>query len=138
MQFFAKKKKKGFTLIELLVVIAIIGILATIVIVNVNSARQKAKDTAVKGSLDSLRASAEMFYDTNSTYVGVCTSADFTRIDTTIKNNNGTVATYCTTTATTYAAYAYVQGGSGATQFYCIDSTGNAKAETSSSTALCP
>ncbi len=41
-------KNKGFTLIELLVVIAIIGILANVVMVNMNSAKQKAKNTAFK------------------------------------------------------------------------------------------
>jgi len=37
------KNKKGFTLVELLVVIAIVGILSTVAIVNLNSARDKAR-----------------------------------------------------------------------------------------------
>ena len=36
--------RKGFTLIELLVVIAIIGLLSTMAVVSLNSARQKARD----------------------------------------------------------------------------------------------
>ncbi|MEK7139556.1 MAG: prepilin-type N-terminal cleavage/methylation domain-containing protein, partial [Patescibacteria group bacterium] len=37
-------KQKGFTLIELLVVIAIIGLLSTLGVVSLNSAREKARD----------------------------------------------------------------------------------------------
>ncbi len=66
------KKNKGFTLIELLVVIAIIGILASVVLASLSSARNKGKDAAVRSQLASMRAQAEIFYATAESYVGIC------------------------------------------------------------------
>ncbi len=71
------KKNKGFTLIELLVVIAIIGILASVVLASLNSARNKGADAAIKSNLANARAQAELFYDSNgSKYMGTAGTAD--------------------------------------------------------------
>lgn len=62
------QKKYGFTLIELLVVIAIIGILATIVLASLNSARMRARDIARIGQLAQIRTALELYYDANGYY----------------------------------------------------------------------
>ena len=67
-----KNYSRGFTLIELLVVIAIIGILASVVLASLNSARNKGADAAIKAAMTNARAQAELFYDTGTTYEGVC------------------------------------------------------------------
>jgi len=55
------KYKKGFTLIELLVVVAIIGILASVVLASLSSARNKGKDAAVQSEMASMRAQAQLY-----------------------------------------------------------------------------
>lgn len=85
MQIF-HKKRKGFTLIELLVVIAIIGILATIVLVSLNTARQKARDTRRVSDMRQVALGLEMYYDTNRKYPGVsgCSNANWDTMATAI------------------------------------------------------
>jgi prepilin-type N-terminal cleavage/methylation domain-containing protein len=123
LNFAKKKKKKGFTLIELLVVIAIIGILATIVIVNVNSARNKANDVAIKAALDQIRAQAELYYDGTgaSTYNGLTTAVptEMGTIGTAITNNGGSAFVVSDATSS-YCAKATLKTGTS----WCVDSTG--------------
>lgn len=61
-------KGQGFTLIELLVVIAIIGLLASVVLVSLNSARSKARDTKRRADLNQVAKALELYYDTNNAY----------------------------------------------------------------------
>jgi len=63
-----KLYRKGFTLIELLVVIAIIGILAAIVLVSLNTARSKARDTRRVADVSQVQLALEMYYDSKGAY----------------------------------------------------------------------
>lgn len=62
------RNRKGFTLIELLVVVAIIGVLAALVIVNLNTAQRRSRDTRRKADLAQIRTALEMYYDENLDY----------------------------------------------------------------------
>jgi len=118
-----KLQNKGFTLIELLVVIAIIGILASVVLASLNSARDKGADAAIKSNLNNARAQAELFYDNhNRKYTGVCdsTTDGIGAMKTGAQNAGGDVHCYHSDSA--WAMASSLMSTSSA--FYCVDSTG--------------
>lgn len=60
--------KKGFTLVELLVVIAIIGLLSTLAIVALGTARQKSRDAKRLSDLRQLETALELYYNDHTAY----------------------------------------------------------------------
>jgi prepilin-type N-terminal cleavage/methylation domain-containing protein len=123
-----KKFKSGFTLIELLVVIAIIGILSSVVLASLNSARAKGSDAAVKAGLANMRAQAELYYDSNSQkYTGVCSNTQFSSMHYSAVVNGGGTATssLCDASDTAWSAVAPLKSTAG--QAWCVGSSGASK-----------
>ena len=140
---------RGFTLIELLVVIAIIGVLSSVVLASLNSARNKGADAAVKSALASARTQAELFYDANgnsydkaTAATDVCNSSGLVNnvkgvysqvlsaaqavsitsvtVDSTVVQT--TSMAVCNSGASTWAAQVPLKGGG----YWCVDYTGRA------------
>ncbi|MDP2944729.1 MAG: prepilin-type N-terminal cleavage/methylation domain-containing protein [bacterium] len=63
-----KHNKPGFTLIELLVVIAIIGLLSTLSILALNTARARARDAKRIADVKQIQTALEMYYNDTSDY----------------------------------------------------------------------
>ena len=61
-------KNTGFTIIELLVVIAIIGLLSTLAVVALNSARLKARDAKRLADLKQVQTALELYYTDKNAY----------------------------------------------------------------------
>lgn len=65
--------KRGFTLIEMLVVVAVIGILATMIIIGLNSVRQPTRDARRAADLKQIQNGLEIYYSKNTAYPAATT-----------------------------------------------------------------
>ena len=131
------KFNRGFTLIELLVVIAIIGILSSVVLASLNTARGKGADAAAKADVNNIRAQAELVYDSVSpnSYTTVCVDANVVKgmtgaataeglAWTSTGNNAATVGCVSPAAGTTWTAWINLAKGVGGTNTWCADNTG--------------
>ncbi len=132
--------KRGFTLIELLVVIAIIGILASVVLASLNTARDKGTDAAIQSSINNVRAQANIFgskTDGSVNYDGLCADAAVSQITADITAKVSTP--YCAENDDDEWVYAAPLQTGG---FICMDSSGVADTSASgtlpTSGTLCP
>ena len=138
------QKNKGFTLIELLVVIAIIGILASVVMTSVSSARGKAQDASIKSSLSSVMNKAEIEYDGDYDVVcganGVTQNSEIVDVISSVNKLSGGVAV-CGMPASGHAGAWALSSPLKTSGNWCVDSL-NASREIanpiSATTTVCP
>ena len=64
----ARRAQAGFTLVELMVVLVILGLLATIVIINVMPALDKGTETKAKADIATLEQGIDMYHLSNRRY----------------------------------------------------------------------
>ena len=127
-------RERGFTLIELLVVIAIIGILSSIVLASLNTARAKARDARRLSDLKELQTALELYFSDYNSYPVSTSQANTVTALAALAPNYMSVLSDDPLGGSNH--YQYMSTASGA--FYCLGSIieGTAPASTCNTTSL--
>lgn len=131
--------EQGFTLIELLVVIAIIGILAAVILTELNAARESGIKAKITSEMDSLRKTAAIeeanyfTYDTVCGSNGIATSTKILSIINSIERF-APETVVCNSDSQEFAASVAVSSSS----YWCVDSVGNSVEASTSLDASIP
>ncbi len=112
--------KKGFTLIELLVVIAIIGLLSTLAVVALGSARTKARDSKRLGDLRQFQTALELYYTDQNAYPTEASAIELGGTDAECLDEDGFADSPCDGT-TVYLGLIPTDPGSGAYLYQSAD-----------------
>lgn len=131
-------KQKGFTLIELLVVLAIIGILASLILANLATARKKSRDSRRKSDITALKSAVELYADDNNYAYPTAASATNAKNLGTPFSNPGPASKYIQVMPTdplnaatpylyladtsNYAFFAKLEAGALPNDYYCATS----------------
>jgi len=109
-----RTERKGFTLVELLVVIAIIGLLSTLAVVALNSARQKSRDAKRVADIKQIQTALELYYGDNNGYPTTPSGAGNNVLGTVVKSlctgPTGTAGNGWATATTCASAITYMTG----------------------------
>jgi prepilin-type N-terminal cleavage/methylation domain-containing protein len=141
-------KTRGFTLIEITVVVGIIALAAAIVVATLNSSRYRGANAGIKSNMHTISQQVELFFLNNGNSYGTdftlgsCAQTTGTLFADTIIwkaiqeiTRQSTVTPTCSSTATTWAVSTPLRTSEGSSTYWCIDSQGKAKGESTDITS---